>query len=301
MATVQKKPRRLPKVPGKENEEGEQEGGAAGGAVVPKGRGAGRGRKGAGEDPDSQHPPAPGRRAPKELPPVKAGGRPKRQAQSMIEIRKPPPELANRPSLTATNNAKSCFFYIDNDYTFPPIKMVIHPKKHKRLDTVSRDLSVRMKRLPFGVRSIYTPRGQQRVHTLEDLTQDGHYICSSNRKFAKGMDVARVVQTRVWHNVRPDSGKKDYNNLLKDFELRSAKNRAGFRPGYDLSNVYSRIPPKKTIVMKNGEPDVKHTLLLNRRTAQTFEQVLKTLSDLFQFAVMRLYTIEGKPVSVGPK
>jgi retinitis pigmentosa 1 len=220
------------------------------------------------------------------------------ETKSMVDMGKTSPvEVDHRSSLTATHNAKSCYFYIDNDYTFQPLKVVIHPKRYKKLETVTRDLSNRMKSLPFGVRSIYTPRGQHRVHNLEDLTQDGHYICSSNRKYAKGLDVARVHSRHVWHNLRPDSGRRVLNNLLKDADLHSAKNRAGFRPGYDLSNVYSRVPPKKTTVMKNGEPDVKHTVLFNRRTAQTFEQVLKTLSDLFQFAVRKLYTIEGVPVS----
>ncbi|WAR22969.1 LOXH1-like protein [Mya arenaria] len=282
MATVQKKPRKLPKLPGKETEDDQRDQG--------RGRGRGRGAAGGGADVIP-----PGKK--RELPPLKKGRGRDRDTRSMMDMgRQSPPEVTQRTSLTATNNAKTCFFYIDNDYTFPPLKMVIHPKKHKRLETVSRDLSVRMKNLPFGVRSIYTPRGQHRVHNLEDLTQDGQYVCSSNRKFARGMDVARVVSKQVWHHQRPDSGRKNLNNLLKDFEIRSAKHRAGFRPGYDLSNVYSRLPPKKTTVMKNGEPDVKHTLLLNRRTAQTFEQVLTTLSDLFQFAVMKLFTIDGTVV-----
>lgn len=280
MATVQKKPKRLPKLPGEDDEDDRK-----------------ISRKGVRDPALGRELPPPGRK--RDLPPIrrdrKAGDM---ETRSMVDMgRKSPVDV--RTSLTATNNAKCCYFYIDSDYTFPPLKMVIHPKKYRRLDTVTRDLSTKMKRLPFGVRSIYTPRGQHRVHNLEDLTQEGHYICSSNRKFAKGMDVARVAPRQVWHNIRPDSGRRTLNNLLKDVDKHSGKHRAGYRPGYDLSNVYTRVPPKKTTIMKNGEPDVKHTVLLNRKTAQTFEQVLKTLSELFQFAVRRLYTMEGSPVSHG--
>jgi hypothetical protein len=176
---------------------------------------------------------------------------------------------------------------------------VIHPRRYKKLDTVARDLSVRMKRLPFGVRSIHTPRGQHRIYNLEDLTNDGHYVCSSNRKHAKGMDVQRVNARKVWHNIRPDSGRRNLAGLLRDTDMSSAKFRGvGFRPGYDLSRVYTRVTPKTTTVMKNGDPDTKHSVLLNRRTAQTFEQVLGDLSETFKFAVRKLYTIDGEPVSI---
>lgn len=278
MATVQKKPRKLPKLPG--NEENEDRRG---------------GRRGNQDPALGRELPPPGRK--RELPPLRRGKQTDLETKSMVEMGRKSPVEVNRTSLTASNNARCCYFYIDQDYTFQPLKMVIHPKKYKRLDTVTRDLSQKMKRLPFGVRSIYTPRGQHRVHNLEDLTQDGHYVCSSNRKYAKGMDIARVGSRQVWHNMRPDSGRRTLNNLLKDVDIHSGKFRAGHRPNYDLSRVYTRVPPKKTTVMKNGEPDIKHTVLLNRRTAQTFEQVLKTLSDLFQFAVRHLYTIEGVVVS----
>lgn len=284
MATVQKKPRRLPKIP--QNEKDEDERGE-------------RGRGGRGAPGRNVPNPPPGRK--KDLPPLRRGGKRggELETKSMVDMGKSSPvDVANRTSLTATYNAKCCFFYVENDYTFQPIKVVIHPKKYKRLDTVTRDLSVKMKSLPFGVRSIHTPRGQHRCHNLEDLTNEGQYVCSSNRKYCKGMDVARIQPRHVWHNIRPDSGRRYLNNILKEPDISSAKYRAGLRPGYDLSNVYSRAPPKKTVVMKNGDPDKKHTLLLNRRTAQTFEQVLKTLSDLFQFAVRKLYTIEGRPVSI---
>ena len=279
MATVQKKPRQLPKLSDDDEE---------------KGRSAGR--KGVRDPAPGRELPPPGRK--RDLPPIKRGRRQGDiETQSLVDMgRKSPVDI--RTSLTAANEAKCCYFYIDNDYTFSPLKMVIHPKKYRRLDTVTRDLSNKMKRLPFGVRSIYTPRCQHRVHNLEDLTQEGHYICSSNRKFAKGMDVGRVASRHVWHNMRPDSGRRTLNNLLKDVDLRSGKFRAGARPGYDLSNVYTRVPPKKTTIMKNGEPDIKHTVLLNRKTAQTFEQVLKTISDILQFAVRKLYTMEGAPVSL---
>ena len=248
--------------------------------------------------------PYPPRGRRRELPPVRPPrGRIRpgdRDTRSLVEMRRSSPVDVDhhRTSLTATHNAITCFFHKDDDYTSKPVKLVIHPKKYRKLETVTRDLSDNMKELPFGVRSIFTPRAKHRVHNLEDFTNDGHYVCSSNRKFARGIDVGRLQPQHVWHNLRPESGRRVLNKLLHDVELRSAKRKPGTRPGYDLTTVYTRNPPKKVTVMKNGEPDVKHTVLLNRRTAQTFEQVLKTLSELFFFAVRKLYTIEGQVVSI---
>lgn len=257
------------------------------------------------DDRGPQNGPNPPRVRRKELPPVRPPPRGRArmgETRSLVEMRRSSPVDVDhqRTSLTATQNAITCFFHKDDDYTAKPVKIVIHPKKYRKLETVTRDLSDTMKELPFGVRSIFTPRAKHRIHNLEDFTNDGHYICSSNRKFARGLDVSRVQPQHVWHNLRPDSGRRVLNRLLHEIELRSAKKRGGSRPGYDLTNVYTRIPPKKLTVMKNGEPDIKHCVLLNRRTAQTFEQVLKTLSELFFFAVRKLYTIEGNVVSYLP-
>lgn len=285
MATVQKKPRKLPKI-NQDTKDDEDEAGN-------------KPSRGASKDKKAPNP-APGRK--RELPPLrKTGQRRDMDSKSMVEMgRTSPIEADKRTSQTATIDAKLCYFYVDNDYTFNPIRLVIQPRHYKKLDTVARDLSMKMRnKLTQGVRSIHTARGHHRIYNLEDLTNEGHYVCSSNRKYAKGMDVQRVNARRVWHNNRPDSGRRNFIGLLKDTDLSSAKYRGGkFRPGYDLSRVYTRVPPKTTTVMKNGDPDTKHSVLLNRRTAQTFEQVLKDLSETFRFAIRKLYTIDGEPVSI---
>ncbi|KAL4236123.1 retinal rod cell development [Mactra antiquata] len=276
MATVQKKPRRLPKIPQGDTKDDDDK------TVKSKATKASMYSK--SENPTRK----------KDLPPIKRGGQ--TDNRSLVEFSRNSPVEDNRKSLTATHDAKSCYFYVDNDYQFQPVRIVIHPRRYKKLATVSSDLSWKMKNLPRGVRSIHTPRGQHRVHTLEDLTHDGKYVCSSKHRMSRPMDVNCVCPKKIWHHMRPDSGQRTLNYMLKDVELRSAHNRASFRPGYDLSKFYSKTVPKKTTVMKNGEPAMKHTVLLNRRTAQTFEQVLLTLSDLFPFAVRKIYTMEGVPI-----
>lgn len=64
-----------------------------------------------------------------------------------------------------------------------------------------------------------------------------------------------------------------------------------------MAEAYNRTQPKKLTVLKNGDPAVRHVVLINRRTAQTFEQILSDLSGMFGLAVRKLYTMEGKAVS----
>ena len=108
MATVQKKPRQLPKLSDDDEE---------------KGRSAGR--KGVRDPAPGRELPPPGRK--RDLPPIKRGRRQGDiETQSLVDMgRKSPVDI--RTSLTAANEAKCCYFYIDNDYTFSPLKMVIHP------------------------------------------------------------------------------------------------------------------------------------------------------------------------------
>ena len=299
MATVERKrkaePGKPPRGPNqKPNDEKEN-------VTLKPGRGlrdVGRVKRTERDQPNGPNPPRVRRR---ELPPVRPprGRAREGETRSLVEMRRSSPVDVDyhRTSLTATHNAITCFFHKDDDYLSRPVKLVIHPKKYRKLEIVTRDLSDTMKEdLPFGVRSIHTPGAKHRVRTLEDFTNDGHYICSSNRRVARGLDIARVQPRRVWHHERPDSGRRVLNKLLHEIELHSAKHKTGSRPGYDLANVYTRNPPKTLTVMKNGEPDIKHTVLLNRRTAKTFEQVLTQLSELFFFAVRKLYTIEGRVV-----
>jgi len=66
--------------------------------------------------------------------------------------------------------------------------------------------------------------------------------------------------------------------------------------GVDMSFVYPRLV---TILRNGGRPRRAVTVVLNKRTAQTFEQVLRDISQailLDSGAVKRIYTLDGQPV-----
>lgn len=72
---------------------------------------------------------------------------------------------------------------------------------------------------------------------------------------------------------------------------------------YGLENLHNK--PRTITIIKQGneKPHKTITILLNRRTAQTFEQLLSDISEAFGFQkhrndkIKRLYTLKGRQVN----
>ncbi|KAI8774235.1 lipoxygenasey domain-containing protein 1 [Biomphalaria glabrata] len=204
-----------------------------------------------------------------------------------------------RKVIQEPQRAKTCYFYRDGDTKFKAVKVCVHPKKFSRLETLVSELSLKVT-LPFGVRSIYTPHGSDRITSLDMLEDNGNYICSPLRQQAKGLDPNSVVPPLTWHYQKPSSGTKELNRLLQEkfFENKTRRLTRSYLPrDHVMANAYNRTQPKKLTVLKNGEPSIRHVVLINRRTAQTFEQILADLSGMFGMAVRKLYTLEGKSIN----
>ena len=220
-------------------------------------------------------------------------------SKSVVEMgtNKDDVSVNQRSSMTAGNDTKTCYFYKDEDYRFPGVKIALNPRKYKKFDTLCLELSRKIPGLGFGVRSITTPTGHTRISNLDALTHDGKYVCSSSRVRVTGLDMDRVGGRDVWHYTRPPSGRRILNRILReDVDFKEPHFKKSKKP-YDMATVYNRNQPKKITVLKNGDPTYRHVVLLNRRTAQQYEQVLADLSEMFSFAVRKLCTTEGKRVS----
>ncbi|XP_069127319.1 uncharacterized protein [Argopecten irradians] len=202
----------------------------------------------------------------------------------------------SRASLTAPTQAKICYFYKDDDYTFKSLKVAVSDRKYKRLDTLFSELSKRMPGLNYGVRSIFTPRGKDKVESFDQLTNDQKYICSTQRHTLKGLDIDRIDNREVWKSTRPPSGRRAYNRLVRDTRLREGKTRKTGKRDPQMAYAYYSSMPKKVTIMKNGDPMNRHVMIFNRRTAQTFEQVLADIGGTVKYGTRKIYTIDGKEI-----
>jgi retinitis pigmentosa 1 len=206
-------------------------------------------------------------------------------------------EFDMRKSFTAPDHAKTCYFYKELDYRFSGVKIPVNPRKYKKWDVLLLELSRKIPGLGFGVRSVYTPEGHDAISNLDGLTHEGKYVCSSKRNKCKPLDLSKVLHNPTWFVSRPPSGRRALNDLLKeDIRYKEPKFKR-FKREYDMTSVYNRNQPKKVTILRNGDPTNRHVMLFNRKTAQTFDQILEDLSEMFKTAVWRLYTIEGRRVS----
>ncbi|XP_071268429.1 uncharacterized protein [Salvelinus alpinus] len=182
--------------------------------------------------------------------------------------------------------SKRICFYKSGDLQFSGLRMVINNRTFKTFDALLDSLSKKVP-LPFGVRNITTPRGVHAVHTLDELEDGKAYICSDQRK-VKPINMA-VANKKLppWYNTRPMSARHR--------ALQLAKQNPG-RPMRINTPVIVRTP-KRLMVFQNGDPSVKHNLMLQKRTTPTFEALLDYLSELMHFPVVKLHTPDGRRIN----
>lgn len=200
-----------------------------------------------------------------------------------------PLQLSSDPSAS-----KRVCFYKSGDYQFSGHRMVINARTFKTFDAL---LDVLSKKVPlaFGVRTITTPRGTHLVKALDDLHDGGAYVCSDQKR-VKPLNLDEVNRRQVpWNTTRPlNAGRRRRRQGLR-FGQFGSKNEA-IRPAKVTERVAVRTP-KRLMVIKNRDPSIKRTIVLQRRTAPTFDALLDYLSQILQFPVLKLYSTDGRRVS----
>lgn len=130
--------------------------------------------------------------------------------------------------------------------------------------------------LPFGVRTITTPRGTNSITHLEQLQDGGCYLCSDRRQ-AKPikMEQANKHQAKWYH-----------------------QSRRPHRP-----ETSSRTPPghlshrqRRILLVKNSEPGIRRSIVLSRRSTRSMRTFLEEASEVMQFNIRKLYTADGHKV-----
>lgn len=190
------------------------------------------------------------------------------------------------PSIIDPILSKRVCFYKSGDPQFNGLRMVINNRTFKTFDALLDSLSKKVP-LPFGVRNITTPRGVHAVYSLDELEDGKSYICSDSRK-VKPINLA-LARKRLppWYHARPVTSRRRTVQKARSF------------PGRNLHKQEPALvrTPKKLFVFRNGDPAVKHTVVLHRRTTPTFESILEYISELIQFPVVKLHTADGRRVS----
>ncbi|KAK9974065.1 hypothetical protein ABG768_022174 [Culter alburnus] len=191
-------------------------------------------------------------------------------------------------ALTNEKKAKKVRFYRNGDRYFKGIVYAVASDRFRTFDALLADLTRSLSdhiNLPQGVRYIFTIDGSQKITNLDELEEGESYVCASENYYKK-VDYTKNVNPNWSVNVKASASQK---NMLA--------NRTACEPRENKDFVR----PKLVTVMRSGvKPRKAVRVLLNKKTAHSFEQVLTDITEAIKLesgAVKRIYTLDGKQVT----
>uniref|UniRef100_A0A3Q3BJA1 Serine/threonine-protein kinase DCLK2 n=1 Tax=Haplochromis burtoni TaxID=8153 RepID=A0A3Q3BJA1_HAPBU len=195
-------------------------------------------------------------------------------------------------ALSSEKKAKKIRFYRNGDRYFKGIVYAISQDRFRSLEALLADLTRCLSdnvNLPQGVRTIYTIDGSIRITSMDQLVEGESYVCASIEPYKK------VDYTK---NVNPNwsVGPKTAVSVRDPSSLGSGK--AGSPETRETKDF---IKPKLVTIVRSGvKPRKAVRILLNKKTAHSFEQVMTDITDAIKLdsgVVKRLYTVDGKAVT----
>ncbi|XP_064208784.1 serine/threonine-protein kinase DCLK1a isoform X3 [Anguilla rostrata] len=194
-------------------------------------------------------------------------------------------------ALISEKKAWKVRFYRNGDRYFNGIVYAVSQDRFRSFDALLADLTRTLSdnvNLPQGVRTIYTVDGSKKITGIDQLVEGGSYVCSSIEPFKK-LDYTKNVHPNWCVNPRASGTSRAPPSLASAMggtpETREAKDF---------------IRPKLVTVVRSGvRPRKAVRVLLNRKTAHSFEQVLCDITDAIKLdsgVVKRLYALDGKQV-----
>ncbi|KAF7706208.1 hypothetical protein HF521_019462 [Silurus meridionalis] len=191
---------------------------------------------------------------------------------------------SRQPYMSVPFASRHVCFYKSGDTQFSGLQVIINNRTFKTFEALLDSLSKRVP-LPFGVRTITTPSGHTSVSSLDQLHHGHSYICSDKRT-VKPIDLEQARRKPPpWYHARPVSNRRQRE-----------KQNSGPRNAKWNENAALLHTPKRLVVFRNGDPEVKHTLLLQKKTTQSFEALLDRIAEVMCFPVRRLHTPDGRRV-----
>uniref|UniRef100_A0A8C5DK44 Doublecortin domain-containing protein n=1 Tax=Gouania willdenowi TaxID=441366 RepID=A0A8C5DK44_GOUWI len=187
-----------------------------------------------------------------------------------------PPSSSRLAHVTSAAPAKRITFYKSGDSQFEGVRMAVHKRSFKCFDALLDDLSQKVP-LPFGVRTVTTPRGTHTIKHLEQLQDGGCYLCSDQRQAKPiNMEMLNNKRANVWHQHsrrphRPESSKAS--------------------PGH----AHLPYRQRRILLVSNMDPGLRRSVLLSRRSTRSLGTFLEEASQLMQFHVRKLYTSVFQP------
>ncbi|XP_049582631.1 serine/threonine-protein kinase DCLK1b [Syngnathus scovelli] len=197
-------------------------------------------------------------------------------------------------ALSSEKKAKKVRFYRNGDRYFQGIVYAISQDRFRSLDALLADLTRALSdnvNLPQGVRTIYSVDGMTRIASMEQLLEGESYVCASFEPYKK-VDYTKNVNPNWSTGARTAvaGSPRDPPSL--------GSGRAGSPETRESKDF---IKPKLVTIVRSGvKPRKAVRVLLNKKTAHSFEQVMTDITDAIKLdsgTVKRLFTVDGKAVT----
>ncbi|KAM4585494.1 serine/threonine-protein kinase DCLK2 isoform 3-T3 [Odontesthes bonariensis] len=188
-------------------------------------------------------------------------------------------------SLTSEKKARKVRFYRNGDKYFKGLVYAVSADRFRSLDALLMELTRSLSdnvNLPQGVRTLYTLDGGRKIGSLDELVEGESYVCASNEPLRR-VDYSKNVNPN-WSVGSKTGTSRSLTSLIP---LKSELQRDFIKPKL-VTVIRSGMKPRKAV-----------RILLNKKTAHSFEQVLTDITDAIKLdsgAVRRLYTLEGKQI-----
>ncbi|XP_036380862.1 serine/threonine-protein kinase DCLK1a isoform X1 [Megalops cyprinoides] len=194
-------------------------------------------------------------------------------------------------ALSSEKKAKKVRFYRNGDRYFNGIVYAVSQDRFRSFDALLADLTRALSdnvNLPQGVRTIYAIDGSKKITSIDQLVEGESYVCSSIEPFKK-LDYTKNVNPNWSVNVKSPAASRAPPSLASTKVGPSeAKNKDFIRPKL-VTIIRSGVKPRKAV-----------RILLNKKTAHSFEQVLTDITDAIKLdsgVVKKIYTLDGKQVT----
>uniref|UniRef100_A0A3Q3WRY5 Serine/threonine-protein kinase DCLK2 n=1 Tax=Mola mola TaxID=94237 RepID=A0A3Q3WRY5_MOLML len=195
-------------------------------------------------------------------------------------------------ALSSEKKAKKIRFYRNGDRYFKGIVYAISQERFRSIEALLADLTRSLSdnvHLPQGVRTIYSVDGTTRITSMDQLVEGESYVCASIEPYKK-VDYTKNVNPNWSVGAWSAVSNRDPSSLstTKSVCTESKESRDFIKPKL-VTIVRSGVKPRKAV-----------RVLLNKKTAHSFEQVMTDITDAIKLdsgVVKRLYTVDGKTVT----
>lgn len=211
-------------------------------------------------------------------------------------------------ALTSEKKAKKVRFYRNGDRYFKGLVYAVSSDRFRSYDALLMELTRSLSDnlyLPQGVRTIYTVDGSKKITSMDELVEGECYVCASNEPYRK-VEYTKIsipswkpgasAGTGSASSSRPATASTGASTSTA--ATAASKDRPEGREGRESKDF---IKPKLVTVIRSGvKPRKAVRILLNKKTAHSFEQVLADITEAIKLdsgAVKRLYTLDGKQLT----